>query len=357
MAACITLALCRYATTLSAFARGEIGLVINVVISVIIWIATWHYATDCMVRTADGYADPPEVSLEDRIGSPHGILAIHAVVILACVIVTLFAHPALWLVLAVAAVLLPALDMSLAFDGSMVVALNPVTWFRIVARFGVAYLIPVLANVALAILVWMALQGTSKLPFVIALPLYGFACTYLVLLDFHWMGLLIWHYRERFGMRPEAPELARRMGQGADGELVREYEVLAQHDPEAAAIRLRDRIRERSAPASVHTLFRTLLRRLHRNDLLLQHGESWIAQLCADDQARRALGVVQECREIDSGFLPDDPDNAATLARLAARLGMHDLAAHLARGFVQRWPQHAAAAEIRDLIGDGPQPA
>lgn len=348
LAGCITLALCRYLTLLPG--------IIGTLVSIIIWAATWRYAIDCMIRTADGYADPPEVTLDDGAGSPRAILVLHVLVILLLVATAAFARDAFWAALAVAAVLLPAIDMSLAFDGSIVVALNPATWVRVFARFGAAYLIPVLANAALALLVWVALQGASKLPLLIALPLYGFVCTWLVLLDFHWMGLLVWHYRERFGMHPEAPELARKLGQDADDELVRECEALAQDDPEAAAIRLRDRIRERSAPAPVHALFRNLLRRLKRNDLLVQHGQTWIAQLCANGEARRALGIVQECRGIDHGFAPDDPDNTAELARLAARIGMHGLAAHLAQRFIQRWPGHEAAPGMAALTADETQP-
>jgi hypothetical protein len=309
-----------------------------------------------MVQTADGFAEPPEVSLEDRAGSPRSLLGMHLLVVALCVLILLLAPQYLWMVLAIATVLLPAIDMSLAFDGSLAVALNPATWSGIIARFGSSYLIPVAANAALALLVWFASTGTSHLPALLALPLYGFACTYLVLLDFHWMGLLTWHYRERFGMQPEAPRLARAMRQDADDELVHECEELAKSDPEGAAIRLRDRIRERSAPAPVHALFRTLLRKLQRNDLLLSHGQTLIAQLCVSGETRRALGIVQECREIDPAFLPDDPGHTAALVRLSARIGMRALAAHLARRFVQRWPQHADAAKIAALIATGPQP-
>lgn len=352
LAACIALGLCRYANLLARAVPGLVGIALGVIISVALWTATWNYAIDCMVHTADGYSEAPEVSLEDRLGSPHALLVVHALVLLGCVLIALFAHEYLWFALAVAAVLLPVIDMSLAFDGSLAVALNPLTWVLTIGRFGMAYLIPVAANLVLAILVWAASRGTSDLPMLFGLPLYGFACTYLVVLDFHWMGLLIWHYRERFGMRPEAPAMARAAHQDVDEELVRECEALAHTDPEAAAIRLRDRIRERVAPALVHARFRVLLRRLHRTDLLLQHGQAWIAQLCAAGEARRALGVVQECREIDPAFLPDDPDHTATLARLAARSGMRALAGHLAGGFLERWPRHQAATEINALVAE-----
>lgn len=352
LAACIALGLCRYANLLARVVPGVVGVILGIVISVALWTATWRYAVDCMLHTADGYAEPPEVSLEDRTGSPHALLAVHATVLLGVVLLALFAAGYLWFALAIAAVLLPVIDMSLAFDGSVAVALNPLTWVPTIGRFGMAYLIPVSANLVLATLVWVASRGASDLPLLFGLPLYGFACTYLVVLDFHWMGLLIWHFRERFGMRPEAPAMARATRQDADEELVRECEAQSRNDPEAAAIRLRDRLRERVAPAPVHAQFRVLLRKLHRNDLLLQHGQTWIAQLCAAGEARRALGVAQECREIDPTFLPCDPDHTVALARLAARTGMPALAGHLARGFLERWPRHEAATEVSGLVAN-----
>jgi hypothetical protein len=336
---CVMLGLCYYVTMLPGF--------FGVIAAMAVWAATWRYAIDCMVQTADGYDDAPEVRLEGRAGNPNAILALHVFAIVACVAIALFATTCLWFALVIAALLLPALDMSLAFDGDLAVALNPATWFVIVARFGASYLIPVVANTALVLLIWIAGAGIGHLPMLLALPVFGFVSTYLVVLDFHWMGVLVWHYRERFGMNPEAPALAEAMGLDADTRLLADCEALARNDPEAAAIRLRDRIQERLAPAAVHNMFRTLLRRLRRDDLLLKHGQTWIAQLCTSGDHRRALGVVQECREIDPRFLPDDPASTETLARTAARIGMHELAWFLATGFVQRWPHHEAAPSLK----------
>lgn len=338
LAACATLSLCHYAALLPTFV-GLIGVVV-------VWIATLRYAIDCLVATADGHDDPPEVQLEGRAGNPPGIFVLHVFAALACAAVAVFAPGWLWVAFAAAALLLPAINMSLAFDGDLGVALNPATWLQVFARFGVAYLIPVVANAALVVSIWMARAGIARLPLLFSLPLFGFVCTWLVILDFHWMGLLVWHYRERLGMKPEAPQLADAMGAGSDQQLLDECGALAAHDPEQAAIRLRDRIRERLAPAEVHARFRALLRQLHRDDLLLSHGQTWIAQLCVTGDERRALGVVQECRGIDPQFLPDDPANTARLAKTAARIGMHELAWHLANGFVGRWPQHADAPAL-----------
>lgn len=348
LTACLILAGCHCLVALPG--------IFGAIAAMLIWIVTWLYAVDCLMHTADGYADPPDLGMEGRAANARGILGMQILATALCYLVALVAPAHLWLALLVAVLVLPAIDLSLAFDGDVLIALNPVNWLRIVARFGAAYFIPVVANAVLAVLVVLAGLGLAHLPALLGLPLFGFLYTCVIVLEFHWMGLLVWHYRERLGVHPQAPELAQRVGQGADDELVGECEALAKSDPEEAAIRLRDRIRERAAPAPVHALFRTLLRRLQRNDLLLSHGQDWIAQLCAAGDARRALGLVQECRGIDAAFLPDDPGSAATLAELATRLGMRDLAQHLAHGFAQRWPRHERAARLEALASEGARP-
>lgn len=342
LTACTAMALSRFFTLLPN--------IIGAFASILIWIATWRYAIDCLTRTANGYANPPEVSLDGGAGSPQALLLVHVLLILLLFATSMAGPEAFWTALILATLLLPAIDMSLAFDGSLTTALHPLTWASVIARFGVAYLVPVLGNAVLATLVVAARHGADMLPALLAIPVYGFACTWLVILEFHWMGLLIWHYRERLGMQPEAPELAASKGQHADDDIVRECEYLARSDPEAAAAQLRDYIRDHHAPPPVHTLFRRLMHQLRRDDILLQHGQFWIAQLCANDKAQRALGVVQECREIDPDFLPENPHHAEILARTATRIGMRHLAGHLARGFIERWPRHEAAAELRSYI-------
>ena len=345
--ACIALGLCHYAMLLPSF--------VGVIAASIVWLATWRYAIDVMLQTADGFDDAPEVAREDRAGNPNALFLVNVFAILACIAVAFWAPGFLWLTLIVAALLLPAIDMSLAFDGDVSVAMHPATWFSVIARFGSAYLIPVAANAALAVVLGIAQAGIGQLPRLLALPVFGFVCTYLIVLDFHWMGVLVWHYRERFGMQPAAPALVDSMGWDDDQRLLDACQRIAATDPEAAAIELRDRIRDHLAPAPIHRMFRDLLRQLGRHDLLLTHGQTWIAQLCASGDARRALGVVQECRDIEPHFLPDDPANVATLAENAQRSGMHRLAEHHARGFAQRWPRHEAANRVAALVADTPR--
>lgn len=342
LSVCIVLALCSYLTMLP--------LLIGFTIKLLLCAVAFGYAIDGMVSTADGYAQLPEVSLSHA-GSPKGVTFVYLLILLAGLAIP---H-AFWPALAFTVLVMPAMTMSLAFDGDFFLAANPATWVRVVKRFGLAYLVPASGNVVILAVVWLLPLMRAWLPSLLYPPVFGFCFTYLVLLDFHWMGLCILHQRERLGMTPGAPKLASAAGQDADEMLASECKTLAENDLEQAAMRLRDRIRQRAAPASIHLLFRELARKLGRNDVLLDHAQAWITQLCANGEARRALGLVQECRDIDPAFSPAAPGDTEMLADLASRMGMRDLASHLARSILQRWPQGEAASRLGDIADPAPE--
>jgi len=334
LATCTALALAHYASYLPA-----IGLLANL----LVWAATWRYAADCMQHTANGYANPPDVGVDEAGTAGWALTLIHLVAGALFIACGMLAPATLWLLVPVLVLALPAIDMSLAFEGNVLHALNPATWARIAHGFGGAYFVPVAINLLLGALIAVATLTSSLLPHFLALPLFGFAYTYLIVLAFHLMGALIHQRHERFGLEPEAPKLAKASGQDEDSELLDEARTLAGSDPVAALHRLAGRLRQRTAPAPLHQLYRELLRRQGLRDDLLVHGQIWIAALIAQNEARRALGVLQECCTIDPAFIPDDPRTCGELADLAARLGMERLAIHLGRGYLAHWPRDERA--------------
>ena len=341
LATCTALALAHYASLLPA-----IGMLANL----LVWAGTWRYAADCMQHTANGYANPPDVGVDEAGTAGWALALIHLVAAMLFAACVWLAPSALWLLVPVLVLALPAVDMSLAFDGNVLLALNPATWWRIALGFGGAYLVPVAINLLLGALVAVAMFTSALLPRFLVLPLYGFAYTWLIVLAFHLMGVLIHQRHERFGLEPEAPKLARAAGQDEDNRLVDEAGTLADSDPVAALHQLAERLRQRQAPAPVHQLYRELLRRQGLRDDLLVHGQIWIAALIAQNEARRALGVLQECCGIDPAFIPDDPRTCGELADLAARLGMARLAIHLGRGYLAHWPRDERAPHYGLLV-------
>ena len=332
---CVVMALLHYVGLLPSY--------IGALASALVWAATWRYAADCMLHTAHGYADPPDVGSDGSDVSGWGLTAIHLLVVASCVIAIVFFPHLLWPVLMVSALALPAIDMSLAFDGNLALALNPFNWGRVIGSFGTAYLIPVAINLVLGVLIVLASITSALLPRLLALPLFAFAYTYLIVLAFHLMGAMIHQRHERFGLEPEAPKLARAGGQDADAILLAEVDALAPADPAAATVLLVARMQDRVAPAPLHLAYRRLLQRQNLRDGLLVHGQIWIAALIAQGESRRALGLLQECCGIDSGFVPDDPRTCGELADLAARLSMNRIALHLCNGFLAHWPRDQQA--------------
>lgn len=330
--------------------------------SVFVLAATWRYAASCLLRTAHGYADPPDVGVEASDNSAWGLTAIHLLVTAFCVIAVTFYPYTLAPLLLFFATVLPATVMSLAFDGNMALAINPFNWARVIRSFGKAYLIPVALNVLLGITVVIASVVSGLLPrplLVLLLPFIGFAYSYLVVLAFHLMGVLIHQRHEAFGIEPEAPILARALGQNDDEDLLAKVDALAANDPASATALLVGRLQTRMAPASIHLAYRQLLRQQALRDDLLVHGQIWIASLIAQGESRRALGILQECCSIDADFIPDDPRTCGELADLAARLGMRTVALHLCRGFLTRWPRdtqvpHVALLTAR-LLAEEPE--
>lgn len=351
LATCVVLALVHYVGLLPSY--------IGVLASALVWAATWRYAADCLLHTANGYADPPDVGSDSNSASGWGLTAIHLLVVALCVLAIVFFPRSLWPVLIVSALALPAIDMSLAFDGNMALAINPLNWARVIAAFGTAYLAPVAINLLLGLLIVLASITAALLPRLLALPLFAFAYTYLIVLAFHLMGVMIHQRHERFGMEPEAPKLARAGGQDADEALLAEVDTVAKSDLSVATALLVARLQDRAAPASVHMAYRRLLQQQHLRDGLLVHGQIWMAALIAQGESRRALGVLQECCGIDADFIPDDPRTCGELADLSARLGMHRLALHLCRGYLTHWPRDPQVPQYgllaARLLGEQPE--
>jgi hypothetical protein len=335
LATCTALALAHYLVILPTF--------IGVFVSFALWTATWRYAALCLQHTANGFANPPDIGVEENPAAGNSLTFIHLFAAALCYISTLFYPPMLWPLIVLFAITLPAIDMSLAFDGGIEVALSPVNWWEVMRRFGGSYLIPVMLNLTTGGLILAAAMATAMVTKLISLPLFAFAYTYLIILNLHLMGAMIHARHDRFGIEPEAEELIRENGQDEDTQLLHHVETVASTDRRAAISLLVARLQSRVAPPSLHQAYRELLRQEGLRDGLLEHGQIWIAALLANDEPRRALGLAQECIEIDPAFVPDDPRGALALAELAARSGMNRLGLKLAKGFLSLWPRSPEA--------------
>lgn len=316
--------------------------VVGWVLELVIWAATYLYALECLRHSADGFAQPPEFA-EPGVGG-WALVAIALWSTLLTVTVKLNFGGGTWLVSGLMAATLPAIAMSLALDGGVAHALNPANWLRVMARFGPTYLVLIGVQCLVALVVTQAQHGFEHaLPHFVALPLFYFVAIHATLSNFRLMGLLLHQRHAHFGIQPKAHQLVAQNHQDDDRQLLDQVELLASREPQAALDLLVPRLRDHAAPATVHLAYRQLLQRLDLREALLVHGQIWIAALIAQGESRRALGLLQECIDLDGQFIPDDPRTCGELADLAARLGISRIALSLCRGYLQHWPRDVQA--------------
>ena len=334
----------------------------GVLISIALWTATWRYAADCLRHTSHGYFQPPDVVLQVNTAQGWWLSLIHVLGFVSCLVYAMLWPHTFALFVLLVVLVLPAIDMSMALDGHAWMALNPVHWTTIIRQFGAAYLIPVIINVILSALMYMSMKWSAQLPSLLAQPVACFLVTYLIILGFHYMGVMVYRRHEQFGLTPEAQELIASSGQNDDQQLLARVAAIETSDPNAAIALLVERMQGRHAPAEFHQVYQRLLRKHGHRDALLEHGHIWIAALMADDKPRQALGVLQACSEDDPDFMPDDPSTVHQLADLASRLGMSRLALKLCKGYLARWPREQDAVScgllaVRTLSGPLDRPA
>ncbi|RAP59187.1 hypothetical protein [Oleiagrimonas sp. MCCC 1A03011] len=305
----------------------------------VVWASIILYAMESLRRTADGYADPPEITMYGDYAPAITMLVLQKLGYTALYI-ALMPHPMAWLVLLAFIVLLPVIATALAFEDSLLGALHPARWGRAIYVFGPAYLLPVFVGL---------LEYLSYIGYIVAGSWLGHALwftlvIYLCLLQFHLLGVLIHKHHEELGHQPDADVLSAASGRNEDDDLLRDVaELIADNEHGTAESLLRDRLRERHPTASLFEAHRDLLRQRGDRDALLRYAQSHLALLLNEDQVRPALRLATECIHLDPNFMPDQPESAARLADAAAAQGMTQLALKLARGYPNRWPRDGRA--------------
>ncbi|MBS0462069.1 MAG: hypothetical protein JSS41_06310 [Proteobacteria bacterium] len=312
------------------------------ILALLATIAMYRYAFACLRSTADGFLQAPEVALgEDR---SLGGKFIWLMVIL--VVVTAIGAAALGqtagMVLAVFfAVCLPGATMTLALEESLVEALNPMKWLRIIAAIGWSYLAMIGVCVAISMSQGWAQDVVVRfLPLPVALIGLGIISNYVVVALFHLMGYVLYQYHEELGLMPAAVQRQVADAPAADPDqdkldaaaaLVREGKL-----PEAIDV-LGQALRRGSTPA-VHAQYRRMLRAANDNEGLLTHGRQYIAVLIDQDDARGAVDLLRQCQALDPAFAPESPAHISKLAHMAAHVGQAQAALQLLDGFAQRFP-------------------
>ena len=326
-----------------AFANLAIFLPFGRIWMLLVTVAMYRYAFECLRATANGYMRPPEIaqSSDSSLGWKQiWLMVIFVVVIVAGV--ALFGPKVGVVLMLFLGFCLPGATMTLAMDESLASALNPGKWIAIVARIGWPYLAVVgLCLVVLMSQSYAAAMAAKVLPLFVALIVVGIIANYALVVTFHLMGYLIYQYHDAVGFEPVAPQLARPLAKtDLDQDLLDQVTGMVRDGkPENATELLRGHLRGRGGTPAVHTQYRKLLRLANDKDELLRHGHEYLNILLAQEKGRLALELLRECQTLEPTFAPTDAGQITQLARLAAQSGQPQVALRLLSGFHKRFPK------------------
>jgi hypothetical protein len=327
-----------------ALAHLVAWLPLGFLVDLMVWLALYKYAFECLRLGANGQMRAPRPALhpDDSLGWAHVWLQVVfvAVNLIGFLALGPLAGSVLALVLALA---LPAAVMTLAIEENLPRALDPRGWFVLVNRIGQPYFISAglqfVFNVGAHQAQALALPG---FPPAVLLVVFLFLIHCVVLANFHLMGRLINEFHDDLGFEPEAhvmPDI--RGSTDPDQRLLDQVSTFARSgQAEAACELLARRLRVPDASEAVHAQYHKLLGQLGRRDERVRHGREWIGLLLAQGNDKRVVEVARDCLDLDPAFEPTQADDVARVAEKAAAAGATQVALKLVSMFHRRHPKH-----------------
>ncbi|NBB92786.1 MAG: hypothetical protein GVY32_06445 [Gammaproteobacteria bacterium] len=340
--------------------------VLGIVAWLMLWAMLFKISYEILSSTATGQMEgPPDVTEVSG-----AIMFKHIGLLLALAggyvfVISLIGSPLLAILLGAFVLLAtPAAMMTLAMTQSLMAALNPSTWLKIMRVTGMAY---VLTSVFLLLMLFSQAWIEQLL-----LPMVGetffllnmvswFISGYFMAASFHLMGYLLYQFHEELGIEGAGPQRSTPEAR-EDPLIAAANERIREGRAEEAVDLIEEEIARRGVAPEVHEYYRKLLRNRADQTRLAEHGQAWIPVLLhAVEDHDRALEVAGESLEADPKFRPRAPGDVLPLVRRAHETNRHRLALHLASGFGKSQPRHPDLPEIyfraaQSLIETGGNP-
>ncbi|MCX7556735.1 hypothetical protein OS187_07850 [Xanthomonadaceae bacterium JHOS43] len=329
---------------------GLLGLLpglIGLILGLVVWVASYRYAFEILVRTANGQMDAPEIATHTDSGVVWRFILLwllYVVLFVACLLIGGIALGTVAMLLL--CLLLPGAIISLAMEGSLGKAIDPSTPFAIMSRIGAPYfaafgLLFVIQISAATASGWL----THFIPAILADLLVMATTLWGLFATFHLMGYLVFQYHEALGFDPggahEKPALRTR-----DTDLMDAVEAkVADGNVDAALAQLTSEMRDRAVPGKTHELYRKLLRSRNDATALLEHAGLYLNLLMLEKQERRALALARESLDLDRTFTPQQSEDGHRLALRGKDLGQTQLAIDLWLAMLKRWPRDRARVD------------
>ena len=293
-------------------------------------VLAFKYVLEIVRDTADGHLDPPEFGSDINSGLALALILVQLMALALIIFASIYLGTAMaWLTTLLLALALPAVLMSLAIDGQVLPALNPLNWLALAARLGTPYFVAAVTSALTLVLGSLAAAMlTATLPAPWGSLIAAASFYWALFASAHLLGYLIFQYHQRLGFTPgreqeKAPELPRNRDQTA---LAAAEALIESGNAAAARTLLAEHIRDRAVAAALHQRYRQLLDRQHHRDALLAHGRNWLHQLLEERDLRQACALAADCLALSDDFQPLLADDLIAVCTFAAQNGKSQLA-------------------------------
>lgn len=317
------------------------------IIGIVVALGTYAYAFEILRHTANGHLDAPQYGMDVFDGAVMRLLLAMIVMFAGIAMIAVFTRSLMLTGIALLAFVLlqPGMVISLAIDGSLRRALNPMVPIELATRIGWPYLAAfgllfVIQASALTANRWLK----TYLPPLVDDLAVMVVSTWGLFAAFHLMGYLVYQYHEALGYEPDHGELPDR--HDPDQRLLDEAEGLVRDGHTAAALdSLRGAVRSRAVSLAVHELYHRLLRQGGRGEAVSEHARQYLSRLLDERQERKALAVMRELLDLDAEFVPARAEQAAQLATRAQQGGQFQLATDILLAALRAWPRAPQAPQ------------
>lgn len=322
--------------------------VLGMFIAIAATLTAYKFAFEILQHHANGWEEPPEAMMTVNNGLVFRYLI--SLMVLGAfywIIDHYFGSTAGFVVLAIICLIQPGYTMLAVIEGSIILAINPAKWLRLMQILGNGYfLLAILLFIAQLLETWLADNVFSFLPSIIATAIVKSFGLWILFTSAYWMGYLIYQYHRSLDFEPNAFGDQAIRAEDRDGMLIHAVDTaMATEQYDECIERMKFESRERVPGIALHTKFRELL--IKKGDVveIRQHAQTFLHQLLTEKNLPRAMALAIQQFNIDPDFFPLDGETADPLLKEARRVGQAGLEKKLLIRLLEKFPDETITGD------------